>query len=110
MGDRVSSSLTGRTNKTGIIPVFFYASETLLCSAQRTYGAELTPCEWRSFACASTLISLSRRFAPCKYTLARTLQGQVSYLSFFCAQVDLCGVQHHVLRTELTPCEWRSPI
>ena len=71
MGDRVSSSLTGRTNRQAEMLVFFYASGTLLCKAQRTYGAELTLCEWRSFACASTLISLSRRLAPRKYTLAR---------------------------------------
>ena len=74
MGDRVSSSLTGRTNRQAEMLVFFYASGTLLCKAQRTYGAELTLCEWRSFACASTLISLSRRLAPRKYTLARTQQ------------------------------------
>ena len=42
MGDRVSSSLTGRTNRQAEMLVFFYASGTLLCKAQRTYGAELT--------------------------------------------------------------------
>ena len=42
MGDRVSSSLTGRTKRQAEMLVFFCDREALLCRAQRTYGAELT--------------------------------------------------------------------
>ena len=64
---------------------FFCQSETLLCYAQRTYGAELTLCEWRSPKWVNSLGSLSRRSASRKYTPART-NRQAKCLSFFCGQ------------------------
>ena len=67
--DRVSSSLTGRTKDKQEL-VFFYASGTLLCTAQRTCGANSHCVSGAQLLCASTLVSLFRHSVPHKYTLA----------------------------------------
>ena len=104
MGDRVSSSLTGRTNKTSRNACLFFVRKwTCVVCNTTCYAQTHTTCIVTLHLCMQ---AYSFRYyghkVSYKYTLARTQQDKQKCLSFFCAQVDLCGVQHHVLHTELT--------
>ena len=73
--DRVSSSLTGRTKDKQEL-VFFYASETLLCKAQRTCGANSHCVSGAQLLCASTLVSLLRSLRSLQFLTGRTKDKQ----------------------------------
>ena len=71
----VQVSLAAPTDKQKCLS-FFMPSETLLCCAQRTCGAELTlRVSWRYTMQINLLVALLRTQVSYKYTLARTQQG-----------------------------------